>query len=113
MAPRGGVARSSGEAENVSPRIPRIEGRVSPGFEAVRAAFADNFARRGERGAAVCVERYGERVVDLWGGVADPATGDPWRADTMVAVHSTTKGLAAMVMALAASRGLRRGVPDH
>ena len=32
-------------------------------------------------------------------------SGEPWRDDTMVVVHSTTKGLAAMVMALAHSRG--------
>src|SRR6185436_11950952 len=30
---------------------------------------------------------------------------EPWRADTMTIVHSTSKGLAAMVMALAHSRG--------
>ena len=49
--------------------------------------------------------RYGEKVVDLWGGVRDPASGEPWRADTMVIVHSATKGLAAMTLALAHSRG--------
>lgn len=83
-----------------------IEGAVAPGYEAVRTAFAENFERRGELGAACCVYRHGEKVVDLWGGVRDPATGDAWRADTMVLVHSATKGLAAMVMALAHSRGL-------
>ncbi len=82
------------------PRIPRIEGAVSPGFEPVRAVFADNFARRGERGGAVCVYLDGERVVDLWGGVADPATGALWRPDTMVAVHSATKGTNRMGMQL-------------
>jgi CubicO group peptidase (beta-lactamase class C family) len=39
------------------------------------------------------------------GGVRDRG-GERWRADTMVVVHSTTKGLAAMVMAVAHSRGL-------
>jgi CubicO group peptidase (beta-lactamase class C family) len=82
-----------------------IDGTVSPGFEAVRDAFVENFTRRGEVGAACCVYQDGEKVVDLWGGVRDPASGDPWRADTMVLVHSTTKGLAAMVLALAHSRG--------
>jgi CubicO group peptidase (beta-lactamase class C family) len=47
----------------------------------------------------------GEAVVDLWGGVRDRTSRDPWRQDTMVVVHSTTKGMAAMVMALAHSRG--------
>ena len=31
-----------------------VHGHVSPGFEAVREAFADNFARRGELGGACC-----------------------------------------------------------
>jgi CubicO group peptidase (beta-lactamase class C family) len=83
----------------------RIEGNISPGFEAVREAFAANFARRHELGAACCVYRNGEKVVDLWGGVREPASGAPWREDTMVIVHSTTKGLAAMTLALAHSRG--------
>ena len=75
------------------------------GFEPVREAFAKNFAERGELGGACCVCRHGEKVVDLWGGIRDEATGAPWRADTMVLVFSATKGLAAMTLALAHSRG--------
>jgi CubicO group peptidase (beta-lactamase class C family) len=89
-----------------SAQRPRIEGSVSNGFEPVREAFVENFTDRGELGAACCIYQNGERVVDLWGGVRDRAGGEPWRADTMVVVHSTTKGLAAMVLALAHSRGL-------
>jgi CubicO group peptidase (beta-lactamase class C family) len=85
---------------------PRIEGFVRDGFEPVRQAFVENFTRRGEVGGACSVYRHGEKVVDLWGGVRDRLSGEPWRADTMVAVHSTTKGLAAMTLALAHSRGL-------
>ncbi len=47
----------------------------------------------------------GEKVVDLWGGVRTKASGEPWEEDTMVIVYSTTKGLAAMTLALAHSRG--------
>ena len=83
-----------------------VDGSVSAGFEPVRDAFVENFTRRGELGGACCVYRDGEKVVDLWGGVRDRKTGELWRADTMVVVHSTTKGLAAMVVALAQSRGL-------
>jgi CubicO group peptidase (beta-lactamase class C family) len=82
-----------------------IGGAVSSGFESVREAFVENFTRRGELGAACCVYQDGEKVVDLWGGVRDRASGEPWRADTMVLVHSATKGFAAMVLALAHSRG--------
>ena len=84
---------------------PLIDGSVRIDFEPVREAFVENFSRRGELGAACCVYQGGEKVVDLWGGVRDRASGQPWRADTMVLVHSTTKGLAAMVLALAHSGG--------
>jgi len=83
----------------------RIEGHVSAGFEAVRDAFAENFSLRHELGGACCVYHRGEKVVDLWGGVRNKATGEPWQEDTMVLVYSTTKGLAAMTLALAHSRG--------
>ena len=83
-----------------------VDGFVEPGFEPVREAFKDNFKYRAELGGAVCVYRDGRKVVDLWGGVRDRATMAPWEEDTMVVVYSTTKGLAAMTMALANSRGL-------
>jgi CubicO group peptidase (beta-lactamase class C family) len=82
-----------------------IEGHVSAGFEGVRDAFAENFSRRHELGGACCVYHRGEKVVDLWGGLRNKATGAPWQEDTMVVVYSTTKGLAAMTLAVANSRG--------
>jgi CubicO group peptidase (beta-lactamase class C family) len=82
-----------------------IEGEIAAGFEPVREAFEENFARRHELGGACCVYHRGEKVVDLWGGVRNEATGEPWTADTMVLVHSATKGPAAMTLALAHSRG--------
>lgn len=75
-----------------------IDGSVSRGFEPVRDAFIDNFMRRGELGGGCCIYQHGEKVVDLWGGVRDRASGEPWAKDTMAIVHSTTKGMAAMVM---------------
>jgi CubicO group peptidase (beta-lactamase class C family) len=78
---------------------------VAAGFEEVRSEFERNFEHRGELGAAVAAYWRGEKVVDLWGG-RRAATGDaPWSEDTMVAVNSTTKGLAAMTFAVANSRG--------
>src|SRR5262245_6262870 len=41
-----------------------VEGQVSPGFEAVRAAFDENFERRGELGGACCAYYRGQKVVD-------------------------------------------------
>ena len=84
----------------------RIIGSVKPGFEPVRVAFIENFTHRREVGAACCIYYQGEKVFDLWGGVRDKATGEPWTADTMVLVFSATKGMSALAMALAESRGL-------
>jgi len=82
-----------------------IQGRVDSGFEAVGDAFAQNFISRRELGGACCVYHKGRKVVDLWGGVRNRETGEPWERDTMVIVYSATKGLAAMTLAVAHSRG--------
>jgi CubicO group peptidase (beta-lactamase class C family) len=71
----------------------------------VRQAFADNFVRRRELGSGCCAYYHGEKVVDLWGGIRIKQTGEPWEQDTMVIVYSATKGLAAMTLAIAHSRG--------
>lgn len=83
----------------------RIQGFVGAGFGGVRDAFCENFSTRNELGAACCVFQHGKKVVDLWGGTRNKDTGEPWEEDTMVLVYSATKGLAAMAMALAHSRG--------
>src|SRR5574337_1292166 len=83
-----------------------ISGYVKQGFEVVREAFVENFTRRDELGAACCIYYQSEKVVDLWGGVRNKATGEPWEEDTMVFVASTTKGMAGLAVALAHSRGL-------
>ena len=88
-----------------APAYACIHGCVAPGFEAVRDVFADNFRRRGELGGACCAYYRGEKVVDLWGGVRNRRTDEPWQRDTMVIVNSATKGLAAMTLAVAHSRG--------
>jgi len=80
-------------------------GFVAPGFEEVRAEFERNLRERGEIGAAVAAYWRGEKVVDLWGGLRIPGGTAPWNEDTMVIVNSTTKGLAAMTLALANARG--------
>lgn len=83
-----------------------VHGSVAPGFEEVREQFVRNFAERDELGAACTVYFEGRKVVDLWGGWRDPDETRPWEEDTMVLFFSTTKGLSAMALALAHSRGL-------
>lgn len=101
-SPTGTTRRREGAAS----KSPVVAGFAKPGFEAMREAFLENFERRGELGAACCVFHRGEKVVDLWGGLRDEATGEPWEEETMALVYSTTKGLAGMAMALGHSRGL-------
>ena len=83
-----------------------VSGTVAPGFERVRTAFASNFEKRHEVGAAVHVTLDGETVVDLWGGAADAAKTRPWKPDTLVNVWSTTKGWLALAMHMLVERGL-------
>lgn len=107
--PPRAAGRTGRAAERAAPttvrRRFRVEGQVAPGFEEVRDVFAENFTQRHELGGACCAYVHGQKVVDLWGGVRDRATGEPWERDTMTLVYSATKGLAAMTLAVAHSRG--------
>lgn len=85
---------------------PRIEGHCDARFEAVRAAFEENFDEREELGAAVTVLIDGAPVVDLWGGWADAARTRAWERDTVVNVWSTTKGPTALCAHILIDRGL-------
>jgi CubicO group peptidase (beta-lactamase class C family) len=82
-----------------------IHGYTAPGFEGVRDAFVANFDNGSEVGAAFAAYHRGQKVVDLWGGVADEATGRPWEEDTMILVFSTTKGATALCANRLAERG--------
>lgn len=93
-----------------------IGGFVAPGFDEVLRVFEENFAKRGEVGAAVAVYRGDEKVVDLWGGVRDRKSGTPWSGDTLGIVFSATKGMAAAAFLVLVDRGeldLDAKVADH
>ncbi len=83
----------------------QVHGDVAPGFGRVADVFRAQLVRGQATGAACAVERDGEVVVDLWGGQRDGQRGLPWERDTLVPVFSTTKGMAAMAVAVAQSRG--------
>jgi CubicO group peptidase (beta-lactamase class C family) len=82
-----------------------IDGTCAPDFAAVRETFERNFAELAEVGASVHATVDGEPVVDLWGGVQDPATGTPWQRDTLVHVWSCSKGAVALCAHVLAARG--------
>src|SRR2546430_780050 len=83
-----------------------INGFCDARFERVAEEFERNFQQRGEVGASVCITLEGETMVDLWGGLANPATNEPWVKDTMTLVWSATKGATALCAHILASRGL-------
>ena len=84
----------------------QMRGTCDARFTAVREAFAENFAQRGDVGAAVCVYVEGKPVVDLWGGHANASRTRPWERHTIASVASTTKGMVAICAHLLVERGL-------
>lgn len=83
-----------------------IGGTTTAKFKRIKEEFARNFAERGEVGASVCVSVNGETVVDLWGGMADPAAGTPWDRDTISIIFSCTKAATALCAHILIDRGL-------
>ena len=70
--------------------------------EAVDVAIGE----RGEIGLQVAAYLDGKPVVDVWGGLADEATGKQVDADTIFPVFSVTKAVTAVALHIQAERGL-------
>jgi CubicO group peptidase (beta-lactamase class C family) len=75
----------------------QVHGSIESGFESVRDAFAGNFERFGEVGAACCAYVRGRKVVDVWGGSYEP--------DTLQMVMSSSKGVVALAAHILAQEG--------
>jgi CubicO group peptidase (beta-lactamase class C family) len=73
-----------------------VHGDVDDGFGPVMDVFADNFAERGDLGAACAVYIAGRPVVDIWAGIADARTGRKWDEDTAAVIFSCSKGILAV-----------------
>lgn len=82
-----------------------VEGHCDPKFQRLRDAFAENFASRGEPGAAVTVAMDGRVVADLWGGWRDAARAKPWQRDTLVNFFSVSKALCTIALLRLVERG--------
>jgi CubicO group peptidase (beta-lactamase class C family) len=78
---------------------PRLDGTVAPGFQPVADVLAAQLASGDELGAGFAVRMNGETLLDLTGGHADRARSTPFDHQTLVPVYSTTKGIAALVLA--------------
>lgn len=83
-----------------------VSGFVAPGLESVQDEFVENFTRRGEVGASVCVMVDGKTIVDLWGGLADADSQRPWQRDTLVDFYSAGKPLVACLVLQLVDSGL-------
>ena len=80
-------------------------GHASGRFSRVKDAFAANFESGQELGARFTVVQAGETVIDLWAGYADRACSRPFDETTLTPVFSTTKALAALLIARLVDQG--------
>ena len=80
-------------------------GHASGRFSRVKDAFAANFESGQELGARFTVVQAGETVIDLWAGYADRARSRPFDETTLTPVFSTTKALAALLIARLVDQG--------
>jgi CubicO group peptidase (beta-lactamase class C family) len=81
-----------------------VKGEVKSGFEPVREEYESLWFDI-EVGSSLCVYHQGEKVVDLWGGYTDRKMTLAWQADTLVNIYSTTKGPAALAIAILYDEG--------
>jgi len=89
-----------------------IDGICDPKFLRLKDAFAENFASRGEPGAAIALSVNGHVVADLWGGWRDAARTKPWQRDTLVNFFSVSKALCTIAaLRLVERRELALDVP--
>jgi CubicO group peptidase (beta-lactamase class C family) len=82
-----------------------IHGFAQDRYGPVKDAFAANFAEDAELGARFTLVEAGETVVDLWAGFADRTRRVPFAADTLTPLFSTTKALAALMLARLVDQG--------
>jgi len=83
----------------------KAQGICAQPFEAVRQAFEAMFDDPQERGAGLCVQVDGERVVDLWAGVADQEGGRPWTHDTLANTFCVVKPYVAVAILMLVEAG--------
>ena len=78
---------------------------VADGFGPVADAFRANFADDLEIGAQFCVYKDGQPLVQLTGGYKDRRRSTALAPDDLIAVFSSGKAVAALIVALCVERG--------
>lgn len=89
-----------------------VEGFTDSRFKPVRAVFEKNFEEEGEVGAALTIYLHGDKVIDLWGGLADKDSGLEWQEDTLCGYYSTGKPLIALSLLSLIDEG-KMALDDH
>jgi CubicO group peptidase (beta-lactamase class C family) len=82
-----------------------IAGLAPVRFDAVKDAFAANFSGSEELGARFTLVEAGEIVLDIWAGHADRARTRAFDDRTLTPIFSTTKALAALLIARLVDQG--------
>jgi CubicO group peptidase (beta-lactamase class C family) len=83
-----------------------LQGEVDAAFDPVAEAFMAGFAEGRDVGAALAIVLDGELVVDLWAGYTDRKKTQPWEADTLCCLFSSTKGIATICLLQAVAEDL-------
>jgi len=80
-----------------------ITGYVKPGYEPVLKHFCDNFTNKHDKRTQICVYVKNELVIDLYGKITNAKGFD---ADSKTAIMSSSKSIAAILMALMVDQGV-------
>ena len=75
-------------------------------FQPLRDLLHANLERGVDEGASLAVSMNGHCIVDLWGGFRDLAHTEPWEADTLVQVASSSKVIVAIAILMLWDRRL-------
>jgi CubicO group peptidase (beta-lactamase class C family) len=87
-------------------RMPEVHGFCDDRFRELDVAFRSNLDAGVDKGASLAATLHGKPVVDLWGGWRDYRLEQPWVADTLVRVMSTTKLPVITAVLMLVDRGL-------
>ncbi|MCS5543734.1 MAG: beta-lactamase family protein [SAR86 cluster bacterium] len=83
-----------------------IQGECHPQFSKVEEVFSELYEENREIGSAFAIFKDGKPIINIWAGHQNPEKTKAWTEDTIVTVYSTTKGVAALCIALAVEKGL-------
>lgn len=83
-----------------------VEGYCDSRFVKVKEIFESQLIHNPESGAAFAVYSDGNPLIDIFGGYQDYKKNIKWKDNTIVNVHSTGKGIAAICLSILVNRNL-------